>query len=86
MLATPIVSGRNNEPAASEEAELLAITNHVRRGGTLYFIRTSIGTTLDVLFERNAAIKRRDAIRDRVHNNGPRVDAYERIGMALIRL
>lgn len=82
----PAKSGRSESLPSTDEGELNAISRAMRHGEPLYFIRSSDGTTLDVSLDRNNAIKMRDAIRERIHSNSPRVDAYERRATALIRL
>jgi len=83
----PIRSGRGETTiAASEDAELNALHNAMKKGMTFYFIRTGDGVTLDVLVDRAAALRVRDNIRDRIHNGRPNIHAYERIGTALNRI
>ncbi len=82
----PASSGQESTIASSDEADLIAISNAKRRGQPIYFIRTGDGVTLDVLLDRNDAIRMRDAVRGRVHNGRPNIHAYERIGVALNRL
>lgn len=82
----PAKSGREESLPSTDEGELNAISRAVRHGEPLFFIRSSDGTTLDVSLDRNSAIKMRDAIRDRFHHCGPRVDVYERHATALMRL
>lgn len=82
----PISSGRESTIASSDEGELLAISNAMRKGWPLYFVRTADGTTLDVLLDRNAAIRTRDAAVERHQNGRPTIRVYERIGTALTPL
>jgi hypothetical protein len=83
--AAPIKSGRGESTiASSDEGELLAISTAMRKGRPLYFIRTDDGVTLDVLLDKPAAIKRRDAIIDRQQNGPARVRLYERKHTALV--
>jgi hypothetical protein len=81
---TPVHSGRGETSiAASEESELNALNNAMRRGQPFYFIRTGDGVTLDVLLDKTIALKTRDNMRERVHNGRPNIQAFERIGTYL---
>lgn len=82
----PAKSGREESLPSTDEGELNAISRAMRHGEPLFFIRSSDGSTLDVSLDRNNALKMRDAIRDRFHNCGPRVDVYERRATAMQRL
>lgn len=82
----PAKSGREESLPSTDEGELNAISRAVRHGEPLYFIRSSDGTTLDVSLNRTNALQMRDAIRDRIHSNSPRIDVYERFTTPLIRL
>lgn len=86
MKFEPVSSGRESTIASSEESELNAIANAKRKGLPLYFIRSSYGTTLDVLLDRPTAIRTRDEMRDRIHNGRPNIQAYEQVGQTLTRL
>jgi hypothetical protein len=83
---TPAKSGRGESLPSTDEGELNAISRAMRHGEPLYFIRSGDGTTLDVSLNKTNALQMRDAIRDRFHNGGPRIEAYERRGTALVRL
>ena len=83
----PVRSGRaDTSIAASDEADLIALSNAKRRGQPMYFIRTGDGVTLDVLLDRATTLRTRDVIRNRIHNGRPNVNAYERIGGILTRV
>jgi hypothetical protein len=76
MLAKPISSGRESPIAASEEADLVAISTAVRKGRSLFFVRTDDGVTLDVALTKQDALAYRESRQNIVH----RVSVYERIG------
>lgn len=82
----PAQSGRKDSLPSTDEGELNAITRAVKHGEPLFFIRSSDGTTLDVVLDKTVALRERDLIRDRIHSNSPQIDAYERRATALIRL
>lgn len=83
--AEALKSGRGESSiASSDEGDLIAISNAMRRGDPLYFVRTADGVTLDVLLSREGALKRRDSIIDRTHNGVARVRVYERYHTALV--
>ena len=82
----PARSGREESLPSTDEGELNAISRAMRHGEPLFFVRSSDGATLDVSLDRNNALKMRDAIRDRIHSNSPRIDVYERHATALMRL
>lgn len=85
--AKPLKSGRGESTiAASDEADLIAISNAMRKGQPIYFVRSGDGTTLDVLLDKTIAIRTRDSFRDRIHNGRPNIHAYERVGTALTRI
>lgn len=83
----PIPSGRpDGSMATSEEADLIAISNAMRRRQPIYFIRSGDGVTLDVVLDKTTALRTRDAMRTRSHNGRLDINAYERIGTALVRI
>lgn len=82
----PAKSGREDSLPSTDEGELNAITRAMKYGQPLFFIRSSDGTTLDVVLDKAVALRERDLIRDRIHSNSPRIDAYERRATALMRL
>ena len=85
--AKALKSGRSeNSIASSDEGDLIAISNAMRRGDPLYFVRTADGVTLDVLLSREGALKRRDSVIDRTYNGVARVHVYERYGTALVSI
>lgn len=83
----PLKSGRDESTiASSDEGDLIAISNAMRKGQPLYFVRSADGTTLDVILDRAVAIRTRDALRERYQNGRPNINVYERIGTALTGL
>jgi len=86
MKFKPAKSGREESLPSTDEGELNAITRAMRHGDPLFFIRTSDGSTLDVVLDRALAIRTRDHFRERINSNFPRVDAYERRATAFVRL
>jgi hypothetical protein len=87
MSCKPVRSGRAETTiAASDEGDLIALSNAKRRGQPMYFIRTGDGVTLDVLLDKAVALRTRDVIRERIHNGRPNINAYERVGGILTRI
>jgi hypothetical protein len=84
ILAKPVRSGRDEGSiASSEEGELNAISNAMRKGQPLYFVRTADGVTLDVLLTKTGALERRNSDQERARSMRHRVTVYERVGTAL---
>lgn len=87
MSAKPVSSGRGESTiASSDEGDLKAISNAMRFGRPIYFVRSGIGTTLDVCLEANHAIRVRDEMRGRIINGRQDIQAYVRHSTPLIRL
>lgn len=81
MLAKPIKSGRGESTiASSDEGDLIAISNAVRKNQPLYFVRTNDGVTLDVLLNKTDALNYRDSARERISSMRSRIQVFERIG------
>ena len=81
MSAKPIKSGRGESTiAASDEADLIAISNAMRKGQPLYFVRTNDGVTLDVMLSKTDALNYRDSARERISSMRNRIQVFERIG------
>ena len=81
ILAKPVKSGRNESSiASSDEGDLLAISNAVRKNQPLYFIRTDDGVTLDVMLSKTDALNYRNSARERISSMRNRIQIFERIG------
>ena len=79
--AKPLKSGRGeNTIASSDEGDLIAISNAVRKGQPLYFVRTNDGVTLDVMLSKTDALNYRDSARERISSMRNRIQIFERIG------
>lgn len=76
----PVSSGRESSIASSDEADLNAISNAMRKGQPLYFIRTDDGVTLDVMLSKTDALNYRESTRERVATMRSRIQVYERLG------
>lgn len=83
----PLASGRS-EIAATEEAELKAISLAMRKRQPIYFVKHINGTTLDVLLYPDAALRLARAIQSRIANIGDPlvVKVFERIGSNQYRI
>jgi hypothetical protein len=87
MSAKPLKSGRDESSiASSDEADLIAISNAMRKGQPLYFIRTADGVTMDVMLSKTDALNYRDSARERIASMRSRIQVYERTGTALNRV
>lgn len=76
----PVKSGREESLPSTDEADLNAISNAVRKGQPLYFIRTADGVTLDVMLSKTDALNYRDSTRERIASMRSRIQVYERLG------
>lgn len=76
----PISSGREGTIASSDEGELNAIANAMRKGRPIYFVRTDDGVTLDVMLSKTDALNYRDSARERISSMRNRIQIFERIG------
>lgn len=79
--AKPLKSGRGESTiASSDEGDLIAISNAMRKNQPLYFVRTDDGVTLDVMLSKTDALNYRDSARERVSSMRSRIQIFERIG------
>jgi hypothetical protein len=76
----PLKSGRDESLPASDEADLNAISNAVRKGQPIYFVRTADGVTMDVMLSKTDALNYRDSARERIASMRSRIQVFERIG------
>ena len=76
----PLKSGRDESLPASDEADLNAISNAVRKGQPVYFVRTADGITMDVMLSKTDALNYRDSARERIASMRSRIQVFERIG------
>lgn len=76
----PLKSGRDESLPASDEADLNAISNAVRKGQPVYFVRTADGVTMDVMLSKTDALNYRDSARERIASMRNRIQVFERIG------
>ena len=76
----PLKSGRDESLPASDEADLNAISNAVRKGQPVYFVRTADGVTMDVMLSKTDALNYRDSARERIASMRSRIQVFERIG------
>jgi hypothetical protein len=89
MSAKPVKSGRDESSiASSDEGELNAIANAVRKGQPIYFIQSAEGTTLDVTLSKTGALERVNSEQQRARAVRHRVKVFERLGSstALMRV
>lgn len=76
----PVKSGREESLPSTDESVLNAISNAVRKGQPLYFIRTDDGVTLDVMLSKTDAVNYRDSARERIASMRNRIQVFERLG------
>lgn len=82
----PVTSARE-ESAGSDPADMLALTNAMRRGAPVYLVQHVCGTTLDITPHQEVALKRATLTQSRISNlDVPVVKVFERTGPNMYRI